>query len=375
MATQLYTPIIKGKFNDLKALGFVSHIARSKIKPLVEVMPLPKKQPNVEAHLYKFAANLQKLVPLGEIYVDFSALKPGLVTEEGRDAVIAGFDFVKGLGRIVTPVYVFGRDDTLWPLLRHVCQKHDAGFCFRLTMEDIEDLLVAEDTWAMILERSGEVGVQPGKIDLIIDLEDIREKDQNEIDALQTLVLDFLFINPTYKKFRSIAIVGSSALKTVSSIPEEGSREVLRNELILWLRLQKDFSDSLKLVFGDYGVVHPQFSDQGSSKNVNAKIRYTSGRKISYFRGHRLHHPEVDYFQYYDLAKRVKSSDIYKGPQYSVGDGYINIVANQADSPGNLAKWVVADMNHHLEYTTHQIESMYSLMHEVQDEEELLGII
>ena len=45
---QLYSPIIKGKLNDLKAVERLSEDARSKVKPLIEVMPLPKKDSDIE---------------------------------------------------------------------------------------------------------------------------------------------------------------------------------------------------------------------------------------------------------------------------------------------------------------------------------------
>ncbi|MBF3728241.1 hypothetical protein ISG25_37580, partial [Burkholderia pseudomallei] len=72
----------------------------------------------------------------------------------------------------------------------------------------------------------------------------------------------------------------------------------------------------------DYGVIHPDFSDIGPNKYMNAKIRYTVGDKIVYFRGHGLLHPVKDYNQYYDLAKKVVTDTRYRTRKYSFGDSY-----------------------------------------------------
>jgi hypothetical protein len=63
---QLYSPIIKGKLNDLKAVDRLPEDARSKIKPLIEAMPLPKNNSDVEKHLNKFVNYVEKYAQGGD---------------------------------------------------------------------------------------------------------------------------------------------------------------------------------------------------------------------------------------------------------------------------------------------------------------------
>ena len=107
-------------------------------------------------------------------------------------------------------------------------------------------------------------------------------------------------------------------------------------------------------------MIHPDFSDFGPNKNMNAKIRYTVGDKILYFRGHGLLHPVKDYSQYYHLAHLVRSDSRYRGRSYSFGDNYIDDCANHLISQGSPATWVKADMNHHVTYVTHQVSRLVS---------------
>lgn len=365
MARQLYSPIVKGKLNDLKALGMVSGSARAHVKPLIEAMPLPKGS-DIDKHLHKLAHYLVKHVPLGEIYLDFYGLLPGQKVANGTDATVAGFRLVKTLGRIVTPVYGLGRDDLLWQSLIPIVKSNAQGFCFRVDVDDLDDL--AEDTWEQILGRGAELGLRPSQIDLMVDLRDVTKF---EFDELRGIVGRLFAINPNIRGYRSVILAGSSALKTVGDIPKDGVDHVARRELTLWSQVQREVIPDFPLIFGDYGVIHPEFSDQGRNQNVNAKVRYTDRGRIIYFRGHGLLRPVKDFGQYHVLAARVRDSSAYQGPQFSYGDSYIDAVADFSTTSGNLGTWVLADMNHHLEYTTLQMSKLVPKVLQVADEAEL----
>ncbi len=365
MATQLYSPIVKGKLNDLKALGKISAAARTNIKPLIEAMPLAKGG-DIEKHLQKLADYLVKHVPFGDIYLDFYGLLPDLKTPDGTNATIAGFNLIKALGRTVTPVYGFDRNDSIWTSLAAVIGENGHGFCFRIDIDDLDDQ--ADDTWRQIVERSAEFGLKPSEIDLMLDLRGLNNR---EFEDLQEVVLDFLVINPLIQQYRTIVLAGSSALKTVTTVPKDGVDHMKRYELTLWSKLQREVPEHIDLVFGDYGVIHPDFSDQGPNKHMNAKIRYTDRGRIVYFRGHGLRHPIKDYEQYHGLAVQVRESAGYQGRAFSYGDRYIDDVADFNTTHGSPATWVLADMNHHLEYTARQMASLAPKVREVADESEL----
>ncbi|MGH8547449.1 MAG: beta family protein [Methylococcales bacterium] len=347
----VYTPIVKGKANDFKAVANLTSGARAAIKPLIELLPVPAES-SIDPHLIKFADNIANHLPSGEIFVDFYGLLPGDVTRDGANAVATGFHMLVDRGRVVTPAYGFDRDDAVWTQLRSVVKRMNCGFCFRIDIDDLDDQ--AEDTWSEIIERASELKIVPAQADLLIDLRDIRQMDTAK---LKGLVVDFLSLKPPGDAYRSIILAGSSALKTVADIPKDGVGEISQRELRLWMQLQSDLAGSTELTYADYGIVHPEFSDAGPNKNANAKIRYTKGAKFVIFRGHKLYDPS-DFKQYHVLADRVRSSNQYEGRKFSFGDRYIDDCASYILGPGNLGNWVLADMNHHLEYTTKQVANL-----------------
>lgn len=351
MPTYTYVPVIKGKENDLKAVSRVKVVSKSLFKPLVEIVPLPPKR-TIDEHLDKFAHHLVKHVSGRDVFVDFYGFLPGAKLKSGVDATIGGLRLLKNKGLVVTPAYGFDRDDALWTPLQAEVQKLSNGFCFRVDIDDLDDR--SEETWEAILERSAQLYLSPGNIDIFVDL---RYVGQSSTQVLKNLVLDFLSFMPAGSKYRSLILSGSSALKHVGSIPQDGVGDVERKELRLWMELQADLYGVRSLIYSDYGVVHPDFSIVGPNKNSNAKIRYTTSGKIKIFRGHRLH--EVPgYKQYHVLADQVRSAPEYMGRIFSTGDRYIDECAHGHVASGNLGTWVFVDMNHHVQHTALQVQKL-----------------
>lgn len=349
----VYMPIIKGKLNDIKAFGKLSDDVRTIVKPLIEIMPVDRTKTTVDEHIRIFTQYLTKHCPCGDIFVDFYGLMPDDKTVDGSNAIIAGFRQLIAINRVVTPTYGFDRNDEIWPDLKKVVGSFGQGICFRVSIDDLDDH--GEETWTQIIERAADLNLKPSDVDIVIDLRYIGDEDEQ---ILKELVVDFLALNSNVSNYRSIVVAGSSALKTVSNIEKEGIGEIFRKELNLWENLRRDIDEAVLLLFGDYGVVHPDFSDIGSFKYANAKIRYTSGNHILYFRGHGLRHPVKDYEQYHELAAKVSRDKRYQGKDASFGDSYIFNCSQRSIKHGAPSTWIVADMNHHISYTALQTERL-----------------
>lgn len=346
-----YVPIVKGKKYDLMAVGGVLNDVRHIMKPFIEAMPVNPEQPSVEDHVHKLCACIKKHVPVGDIFVDFYGLLPEATVSDGTSATLFGYQLLKGLGRSVTPAYGFERDELIWESLGKIVLEFGNGFCFRLSRVDLMEFAF-DDVWSQIIERTAQMGLTPSQVDLLLDMRHIESED---VSVLADNITSFLFHNPEVSDYRSVIVAGSSALKSVGDVEKDGVQEVVRQELRLWSALWRDMPEDFKPTFGDYGVVHPDFSDQARNKYVNAKIRYTAGDKIIYFRGHALHLPAKDYEQYHEIAARVRAHRQYAGRPESVGDRYIDDCANRQVGPGSLATWVTYDMNHHICYTARQL--------------------
>ncbi|MBC8724993.1 hypothetical protein F6X37_26450 [Paraburkholderia sp. 31.1] len=354
MNSVVYVPFVKGKENDIKAVGSLAKSIREITKPLIETMPINPEEPAIGEHVHKFCRYIKKHAPLGDVLVDFYGLLPDALMPDGTNAILFGYSLLRGFGRQVTPVYGFDRNDNLWPQLGKIIAGFGKGFAFRLGRDDLVDYLF-DETWGAIVERSGEMGLQESSVDLILDFGSLSGLDSEEI---KETVVSFLFHNPRAKFYRSIIVSSSSALKTVGEIEQDHMTEVTRHELHLWSELWNDMPGDVKPIYGDYGVIHPDFSDAGPNQNMNAKIRYTVGDKILYFRGHGLRRPKKDYEQYYALARQVVTDDRYRKRKFSYGDTYLDNCARGQIKPGTPSTWILADMSHHMTYVAQQVDRL-----------------
>lgn len=350
MSPYIYSPVVKGKANDLRALHKTEIDVRKLTKALIDVRPVSHKS-TVDLHIEKTVSDILILDSDVEIFVDFYGFLPGETNSQGKNAVLAGYSALAKNGRKVTPVYGFDRDEAIWPYFSDVIEDNQRGFCFRLEMEDLDD--ESENTWQKILTYSSLLGLSSPDIDLYVDLRDIR---RSNVDELQDIVTDFLALCPKDTRYRSICVAGSSASKDVTIIAKDSIGWIYRNELKLWARLKSDVPECDNLVFGDYGIVHPDFmEDVPCGNTVNCKIRYTAGDKILVFRGHVR---SGDSKQTHALAQLVVAHEAYRGWEFSAGDDYIYECAKYRVGPGNPGNWVFADLNHHIVYTARQIRRL-----------------
>lgn len=328
MNSVIYVPIVKAKRNDIASLSDVTPSNRRAIRPLLELAEY--NSADCDRILGTFLTRLARFAWPHAPYVDLYSFLPEACVASGINATVEGFRQIAARGIGVIPTYGFERNDALWDDLGSVAKQLGNGFCFRVDIEDLDDQ--AEQTWVNIIERSAGMGLGPGDVDVVLDLRFVGD---SPLQKLIVLTQGFLQLKPKEFTPRLLAVVGSSALKTVTGIPVDGAATV-------------------QIAFGDYGVIHPDFSQSAPSPNANAKIRYTRGDSIHYFRGTRLFKPS-NFGQYHGIARRVVASPQYRGRHYSAGDGEIWNCANRSTRPGNLGTWVRVDQNHHIETTVDQI--------------------
>ncbi|RJP71015.1 MAG: hypothetical protein C4535_03405 [Comamonadaceae bacterium] len=351
-AKTLYTPILKGKANDLKALGKLPRPLARHVHPLVELLS-PNEGESIETSCVRFAHQLRKHCPLQAVSVDLHSIAPEHKTDAGSPALEALCASLRGLGIMFTPVFGFDHEPELWERIAHIAVRQGHGLTFRLKIDDLE---AAEDTIAELIDRLRYADISAGATKILIDLESVGGLDKVSLVRLRGITQDFVDTALTAANFGLISVVASSMPKDVGSVAKEGSLSFFRQEMPIWLNVATGVP-SEGIAFGDYGIVHPNFSDKIIATNANAKIRYTKGLHHHVFRGYSLKEG-MKYKQYHQLAQRVVDSPVYLGRDYSFGDDYTWRCANLEVSSGNLGTWVEVDMNHHLVHVAAQLPQM-----------------
>ncbi len=351
-AKTLYTPILKGKANDLKALGKLPRSLSAHVHPLVELLS-PNEGETVEESCVRFAHQLRKHCALQPVSVDLHSIAPTDTTDDGSPALEALCSSLRGLGIPFTPVFGFDHEPELWERVGKIAARAGRGLTLRLKIDDIE---AGEDTIADLIESIRDFGIPAAETNLLIDLEGVGSFDPVALVRLRGVTQDFVDAALSAASFRLISVIGSSMPKDVGEVPKDGCMTYYRNEMPLWLNVASGIRTEL-IAFGDYGIVHPNFSDKIVATNANAKIRYTKGLRQHIFRGYSLREGKK-YRQYHDLAQRVVESPVYIDRDHSYGDDYVWRCANREVGCGNLGTWVEVDMNHHMVYVAAQLPKL-----------------
>jgi hypothetical protein len=74
-ASILYTPILKGKANDLKALGRLPRPLASYMLPMVELLA-PNEGERIDANCGRLSSQLRKHCPLQTVSLDLHSIAP-----------------------------------------------------------------------------------------------------------------------------------------------------------------------------------------------------------------------------------------------------------------------------------------------------------
>ncbi len=345
----VYTPILKGKINDLKALGKMPRWLVALTLPIVELVA-PTDKTKFDGAILRYADQIRKHSPLHAIAVDLHAIEPDRKIGDGTPAFEATFAHLRNGGVRFIPVHGFDREPELWDRVAPIARLDGRGIAFRLEVEDLES---PDDTIGEVVDLLRTADIPASSANLIVDLRFLGALTSAEQTRLRDRLQELIDVALTARDFRLISVVGSSMPNDVSGVPREGMAAITRKELPLWLAVRTGFRDS-SIAFGDYGIVHPSFSDKNPATNANAKIRYTTREHCWIFRGYRLR-DGIGYRQYHDLSARVIAHPEYLGPDYSFGDDYLLKCAHRVVSYGNLGTWVAVDMNHHLVYVSAQL--------------------
>ncbi len=360
----IYCPVIKGKQNDLKAFALVPRDLADKSKPVYELPPF-RKGDKVEIGISKFVKRMSKFAPSKACYIDCPVLDLNSTTSWGDEALAFTYGSLTSAKVVFEPVYGFDRDPSFWPLVAKQA-KQSGGMLLRLDNDDLES---PEDTVDQIrnLKR---FGLDLSDMDVMIDCRSLVSKSQ----ALQlaTDIADFADLLANAGKPRKFIVSGSVAPKTVALVPKDSLGEIERHELTLWAALQTDVLP-WPVTYSDYGVIHPDFSDQLPATHINGKIRYSKGRALFIHRGHSLRLGSK-FQQYRDLAAELIASKHYMGSTFSYGDRYAHDCANSRAGTGNAGTWVLVDQNHHFVHAVIQIDRLMLAYRPKMTTDELLAI-
>ncbi|ELL0577522.1 beta family protein [Vibrio cholerae] len=339
-----YFLFLKSKQGDFNS---TRHIEKLGVVPVFDFISGEKTVNKIESKQDKFIENIKKHHTEDFLfYVDHYDMDPSIRYGAGvhpyskyQNLLSSGYNIglVTGLDR---------DSDYMNEVISHLKSYKNVPVAIRLTFEDI---VAPRLVMPALKNLYMSLVTYTSKVDLFIDCrvfeDDIDryfEKINRFVEEFEKLSIDCL-----------IVVTGSSIPEKINDVVKTGSQVYIRREENdLWDRIKTIKTDYSSLVYGDYGVVSPDFEelDTDGPIPIVPKITYTYLDKYYLTRGYKTNTHKDGFGQYKTLAKKVMNLKNYR-TSYSYGEEYIEKIADKTnDGKGNPTTWITATMVQHIDY-------------------------
>ena len=348
MSTAFYSPFVKTKRGEARALKELDRATKNSILPLFDVLALSRgvtAELDIQKHLEKQARMIETAwAAQGHCYVDLYDVHPSARALSGLHPLTFVTALLDQKKVSFIPVAGLGRDVNYLVALRAVISNGVPALAVRL---EVEDLLLPVGLKQKIQTLIGQIGATSLPLHILIDCRSLIGQDVGRLkNAVQNALPEIRALNPI-----RLILSASSMVADMSGFKRNSINRVKRDDLSLWMSLAQ--SGSPDLGFGDYGVIHPDYVDLDPKViKPSAKIRYTTHGEWIFVKGFRW---VDDTSQHHGLSKKLSDCPEFRGAD-SWGGDYIESAAAGRPKYGTLETWVTVDQNAHITLTRKQVE-------------------
>jgi hypothetical protein len=259
--------------------------------------------------------------------------------DDGRDIMTYVFEGLRTFEAAAIPAVRLESSAQFVSAVKAIVAKDSLGAAITIRLED----LMKPNARVRIEHLAGLLNLTVEDIDLIVDLGAPNFEPYDDFaGALVTALSKLGDLNT----FRNFVLVGTAIPESFKDIAK-GADQILRHDWLFYRALLGKLPNGLrKPNFGDYTIVHPEFTpvDMRKIKSAGKLVYATPGmwevRKGGAFRDN----PE----QMHGHCASIVASGKFSGARYSSGDDYIAKCAVKKESPSNQTRWKDVAINHHI---------------------------
>lgn len=345
LTKDMYVPALRWRMAEYQALLRLTASAKERVVPFITIPERefdfdswqPKK--TIHEHVYPFVSRYEKKWRGRPAWIAVHRSIADGVMDDGRDIITYVFDGLRKFDSKAIPSIGLDAAKGLQSSVKAIIKQDGQGVAISVRLED----LMKKDAFAQIAALCGSFGINESEVDLIIDL---GAPNFEPHDAFSTALIAAIRRLGDLNRFRNFVLLGTAIPETFKDVAK-GQDELPRQDWLFFQAfLAKLPSGIRKPNYGDYTIVHPDFTPQDMRKIKSAgKIVYTTAkswwvRKGGAFRGNEE--------QMHGHCAALLASGIFKGNGYSYGDDYIGKCAIKKAPPSNLTRWKDVAINHHM---------------------------
>lgn len=353
--SDMYVPALRWRQGEYQALLRLTNQVKDRIVPFVTIPEIefdfeewrPKK--SVQEHVHPFAARFKSKWGKRPAWVGVHKSIVQMPMDDGRDIFTYVFEELRGFEASAVPAIPLGTDASTVRAVEAIVKRDSLGVAISVRLED----LMKENPDAQVQSLASTLGVELSDIDLIVDL---GAPNFEPYEAFSSALIVALRKLGDLQAYRNLSLIGTAIPETFKDIAK-GSDEIPRHDWLFYQTLMAKLPAGMRRPnFGDYTIVHPEFTPLDMRKIKSAgKIVYTTPRSWAVRKGGAFRdNPE----QMHGHCADIVSRDTFKGAGYSSGDNYIAKCAVRQEGPSNQTRWKDVAINHHI---THVLDDLATL--------------
>lgn len=347
MTGPLYTPMLKTKAGEARALMQLHRQVKASIVPFFDVLALKGSVANgvdVHTHLERQAINIAGAWNgRGPCYVDLLDIVPGARGYRGAHPVIIVLDKLAFEQVEAIPVVGLERDIPYKLAVRQVIGAGtSSALAVRLGNEDMQLPSMLAGRIRTLVE---ELGASELPLHVFMDFRSIEHTASDIIQARAVRALSELStLSPARIVFAASAIVAN-----MGGFKRNSVNRVARRDLLIWQAIADEHRD---IDYADYGVIDPEYVDFDPKKiKPAAKIRYAADTAWVIVKGIKW---VRDTSQHRRLAKDLCAQGEFRRPDCWGSDSIV-AAATGGHAFRRLEDWVMIDQNTHISHTVRQL--------------------
>lgn len=346
MTDPIYTPILKSKAGEARALMRLDRQVKASIIPFFDVLALKPDTTNgadVQAYMEKQAINIAAAWNgQGPCYVDLFDVAPSARGYDGMHPATIIHDKISFERIEAIPVVGIERDIAYKLAIRRVVNAGADAIAVRLGDEDMQ-------LPSVLVQRITALVSEVGAADLPLHIfMDFRSLENLASDVLQMRVTKAL---GELRKLKPVRIVfaASAIVANMGRFKKNTLNKVPRRDFLVWDLVAADHPD---VDYADYGVIHPEYLDIDPKViKPAAKIRYACDKEWLIVKGIKW---VRDTSQHRELSKMLCDRAEFRRAD-CWGSEKIMSAANGGHAYRRLEDWVMIDQNTHITHTVEQL--------------------
>jgi len=355
LTKDMYVPALRWRQGEYQALLRLTSAAKDRITPFITIPEVefdfeawqPKK--SVQEHVHPFARRFKAKWGQRPAWICVHPSIADQFMDDGQNVLAYIFHALRAFEAKAIPAVSLEVTSLVGASCQTIVATDHLGAGITIRLED----LMKPDIRARIERYAAWLGVALTEVDLVIDL---GAPNFEPYAAFASALIAAMRRLGDLQTFRNFVLIGTAIPQTFKDVAK-GADQLPRHDWLFYQVLIAKMPIGMrKPNFGDYTIVHPEFTPVDMRKIKSAgKLVYTTHETWEVRKGGAFRDNPG---QMHDHCASIIASGKFSGSHYSSGDDYIAKCAARTRKPSNQPWWKFVTINHHI---THVLDDLATL--------------